>query len=324
MEIGLYGTEIGLCGMEEKMDIDSQADQNHFLYRYINRANGKRQRLNKIFNELSRLPDGQKHKLSQQRLSAILSCNRATIQRDLAPFVDSGMIKSSRGYVATKSFFVFMDWMAKESGEENSKAWQDGEMGVAENALSACRPGNKAMSTCGRIYAFTGTHGTGKTTAVYELAAWLKRTRPGQEVGIVSEVARLCPYPICGRAAGARVDDAAQRWIFAAQVRAELDALANYHWVVSDRTVCDCIAYTRAGGLESLARAMMMMAAGHVRVYQEVYMLRCADIGPAADDGVRSTDEAFRQRVEDELITIYHQIGVAVSGQPQKEKTVFN
>lgn len=163
------------------------------------------------------------------------------------------------------------------------------------------------------IHAYTGTHGTGKTTAVYALAARLKREHPGSEVGIVCETARWCPYPVLGRES-AWVRDTSQRWIFAAQQRAELDASARYDIVVCDRTICDCIAYTKAGGLEHLARSMMDLAQHHVGIYDHVYLRRMDPARSAADDGFRSRDEGLRGKVEACLIEIYHRLGVEVRG----------
>jgi len=162
------------------------------------------------------------------------------------------------------------------------------------------------------IVAYSGTHGTGKTTAVYTRAALLKREFPQAEVGIVCETARLCPYPVVGRD-NPRPVTAAQRWIFAAQQQAELSAAARYDIVVCDRTIVDCIAYTLAGGLEHLARSMMDLAQHHVDDYHEVRLCRM-EARLAADDGFRSLDESFRKRVEECLVEIYHRLGVRVEG----------
>jgi predicted ATPase len=163
------------------------------------------------------------------------------------------------------------------------------------------------------IVAYTGTHGTGKTTAVYTRAAMFKREYPDSEVGIVCETARLCPYPVLGQGSE-WVRDVSQRWIFAAQQQAELSAAARYDIVVCDRTVCDCIAYTLAGGLEHLARSMMDLAQHHVDSYDHVYLRRMLPETPAADDGFRSRDETMRARVEECLIEIYHRLGVRLEG----------
>ena len=162
-----------------------------------------------------------------------------------------------------------------------------------------------------RIVAFSGTHGTGKTTATYTRAALLKRRHPHAQVGIICEVASRCPLPIVSRGR-TEVDADAQRWIFAAQMAEDIASAARYDLVVADRTIVDCIAYTRAGGLEGLARSMMSMAARHIRIYRQVIFRRAADYDYCTDDGLRSLDKDFRLRVEREMIEIYHALGVAL------------
>lgn len=49
----------------------------------------------------------------------------------------------------------------------------------------------------GRIIAFTGTNGTGKTTPAYREATRLCIAQPGKRIGIILETAAAkCPYPI--------------------------------------------------------------------------------------------------------------------------------
>ena len=95
--------------------------------------------------------------------------------------------------------------------------------------------------------AFVGTHGVGKTTLSYELAAELKRRDKG--VDLVKEVARRCPLPINE---GTTVE--AQRWILHAQIAEEIAVGAQAEVVVCDRAVLDNYAYlvARAGRQEAL------------------------------------------------------------------------
>lgn len=171
------------------------------------------------------------------------------------------------------------------------------------------------MSICrsfeNKVVAFTGAHGTGKTTAVYQMAHRLKMENPGKEVGVVMETARRCPLGFLsdGRQI---IDEASQRWIFAAQILAELEAAQRYDLVVSDRTVCDCIAYTILGGHHMAAMGMMGLARAHMRVYREVRLLRIADHDRLVSDGVRNTDRLMRERMEDHLMDIYRELAVPV------------
>jgi thymidylate kinase len=159
------------------------------------------------------------------------------------------------------------------------------------------------------LIAFSGTHSTGKTTAVLHLADELMRAYPATSVGIIHETARCCPYPVVGRRTSCPLA-VSQRWIFAAQIRAELDALARYDLVVCDRTICDCIAYTLTGGLDALARAMLSMAAEHVGIYRKIYIMLADPTRPAQDDGFRNLDERFRLQVQDHLVAVYHRLGI--------------
>ena len=68
--------------------------------------------------------------------------------------------------------------------------------------------------------ALIGSHGVGKTTLCFELAARLKRRNV--DVEIVREVARRCPLPI-----NQETTIAAQEWIAHSQVTAEIEAAAN-------------------------------------------------------------------------------------------------
>lgn len=44
--------------------------------------------------------------------------------------------------------------------------------------------------------AISGTHGTGKTFSMFELARDYKLKYPNKEVTVVTEIARKCPLPI--------------------------------------------------------------------------------------------------------------------------------
>src|SRR6478672_6678337 len=95
--------------------------------------------------------------------------------------------------------------------------------------------------------AFVGTHGVGKTTLCYDLAAQLKRLDLGVE--IVKEVARRCPLSI-----NENTTLDAQAWILHTQIAEELEAAALYEAVICDRSVLDNYAYlvARQGRREDL------------------------------------------------------------------------
>ena len=94
--------------------------------------------------------------------------------------------------------------------------------------------------------AMIGSHGVGKTTLCFELAAALKRRNA--DVEMVREVARRCPLPI-----NQETTVAAQEWILHTQIAWEIDAAGNSEVVLCDRSVLDnyCYLVHAAGSLRA-------------------------------------------------------------------------
>ncbi len=142
--------------------------------------------------------------------------------------------------------------------------------------------------------AFIGTHGVGKTTLCYDLAAALKKR--GLGVDIVKEVARLSPLPI-----NRQTSLEAQMWILTSQIAEEIRSAAGHEVVVCDRSVLDNYAYlmlatSRQRWLEPLINRWM-------KSYDLLFKVPIA--GSPAADGVRDTDEFFMRSIDtlvDELL----------------------
>ncbi len=143
-------------------------------------------------------------------------------------------------------------------------------------------------STC--KIAFIGSHGVGKTTLCYGLAARLKTRDVAVEV--VHEVARRCPLPI-----NEETSVAAQSWILHAQIAEELVALARYPTVICDRSILDNYVYLllAAGRQEPLEPLVQAWTAGYD------LLVHVPVIEQPSPDGIRSADPAFQLAVEDRL-----------------------
>ena len=135
--------------------------------------------------------------------------------------------------------------------------------------------------------AFIGTHGVGKTTLCYDLAAALKRQ--GLHVDMVKEVARLSPLPI-----NRQTSLDAQTWILMTQVAEEIRSAAHHQVVVCDRSALDNYAY-------------MVLACGRQPVFERlaVHWMKTYDLlfkvpiaGPPSPDGIRDTDEFFMRAID--------------------------
>ncbi len=145
--------------------------------------------------------------------------------------------------------------------------------------------------------AFVGSHGVGKTTLCFELAAHLKRLDVGVE--LVKEVARRCPLPI-----NEETTLDAQAWILHTQVAEEIAASAQYEAVVCDRSVLDNYAYLvvrtgRQPGLDALVGEW-------IRGYDALFKVPVTSA--PAFDGTRAVSRAFQLEVDatiDRLVELF-------------------
>ncbi len=138
--------------------------------------------------------------------------------------------------------------------------------------------------------ALIGTHGIGKTTLCFELAARLKRR--SADVELVREVARRCPLPINESTSGA-----AQAWILHTQIGEEIAAAAHHEVVIADRSVLDNYCY-------------MVHAAAGSRMWDRFIdeWLPTYDLlvfvplwSRPTYDGVRAADPRFQEEIHDLL-----------------------
>jgi GTPase SAR1 family protein len=135
--------------------------------------------------------------------------------------------------------------------------------------------------------AFIGSHGVGKTTLCYDLAARLKRQ--DRSVDLVKEVARRCPLPI-----NRDTTLSAQAWILHTQIADEIAAAAQNDVVICDRSVLDNYAYlvNQAGRLpayDALVRAW-------VASYDALFKVPVVD--PPTFDGQRDVSQTFQRDID--------------------------
>jgi nicotinamide riboside kinase len=138
--------------------------------------------------------------------------------------------------------------------------------------------------------AFVGSHGVGKTTLCYGLAARLKARDVVLEV--VHEVARRCPLPI-----NEQTGVASESWILHSQIAEEVIAAYRHPVVICDRSALDNYVYLLLArgpqeGLDALVDHWM-------RTYDLLVHVPVVD-EPRAD-GFRTTDPAFQHAVDERL-----------------------
>lgn len=147
--------------------------------------------------------------------------------------------------------------------------------------------------------AFVGSHGTGKSTAVFEKATELKIQYPSKDIGIFVENARKSPFPI-----NKNTSVLSQLWIFTNQIQEEIVLGQQHDILVCDRSIFDAIAYTFWIN-EELASAMVELGKYYAYTYDKVYFKTIKNNDYLVYDGIReSSDIEYRQYIEDKLVEI--------------------
>jgi nicotinamide riboside kinase len=146
--------------------------------------------------------------------------------------------------------------------------------------------------------ALIGSHGVGKTTLCYEVAARLKRQ--DRAVELVTEVARRCPLPI-----NRDTTFQAQAWILHTQVAAELAAAADGEIVICDRSVLDNYAYlVHQAGRQPAYDALIQDWIGSYDA-----LLKVPIIDPPSFDGRRDVSQEFQLAVDQTIDGLVEDFG---------------
>jgi nicotinamide riboside kinase len=137
--------------------------------------------------------------------------------------------------------------------------------------------------------AFIGSHGIRKTSALLAFAAEVQRA--GRSVELGREVVRDNPLGINEGATGE-----AQLWVLVSQIRQELELARKADILATDRGVMDNYAYylRSCGGRDRFDAEPLVR--NWSRTYDLVVRL-LPDVALQAD-GIRSTNDAFRDEVE--------------------------
>jgi nicotinamide riboside kinase len=134
--------------------------------------------------------------------------------------------------------------------------------------------------------AFIGSHGVGKTTLCFELAALLKKR--DRNVEMVREVARFCPLPI-----NRETTIPAQSWILHTEIAEELVAAHKAEIVICDRSVLDNFCYLLHAGK---APALEPLVRWWATTYE--LLIKVPIVADPMFDGLRDIDVAFQRAID--------------------------
>lgn len=148
-----------------------------------------------------------------------------------------------------------------------------------------------------KLIAFSGTHGTGKSSCAYELATKMKHR--GYSVVVCDELARECPLTI-NQGAGSLT----QYWIIGAQMKREIKLMTKYDYVISDRTVFDTVAYGTYLGVISPSWGEAL--SDYVKTsYESIFVLDPFEFDYHISDGIRDMDIDFRFNIHQCIVDLY-------------------
>lgn len=135
--------------------------------------------------------------------------------------------------------------------------------------------------------AFIGSHGVGKTTLCFDLAARMKRRNA--DVELVREVARRCPLPI-----NEQTTLASQEWILHTQIAEEIAATATSEVVICDRSALDNYCYmVHAAGS---SRRWEVFLDSWISTYD--VLVHVPTMERPSFDGVRAIDPRFQEQIQ--------------------------
>ncbi len=152
------------------------------------------------------------------------------------------------------------------------------------------------------IIAFSGTHGVGKSTLAYNVAAKLKKNNAN--VVVVDELARECNLPI-NKNAGINT----QYWIISSQIQRELSIKDKYDYIISDRSPMDAVCYGLILG--KFNRECVTFISEYIKTnYKLIFVPNPITFNYHIDDGIRDMDTGFRTQINDKIIDIYTELGI--------------
>lgn len=152
--------------------------------------------------------------------------------------------------------------------------------------------------------AFTGSHGTGKTTSLYKLLYETKINNPNNSVHGIYEIAATSPFKI-----NLESTESSQLYIFSKQLEAEIFYTNKFDIVICDRTIMDCIAYSEYFGFKEFVNSIMPFCEHYIKTYDEIYFKKCENNNYCHNDKIRIGDnDSYRIGVENCLLNLYEKM----------------
>jgi hypothetical protein len=144
-----------------------------------------------------------------------------------------------------------------------------------------------------------------KSTSVFKLAFEQKKLYTAKRVKVIMEIASESPLPI-----NMKCTKESQLWIFSKQISTDIEAIAKYDIVISDRTCVDSIGYTMLAGFKNTANGMIELARDHIKIYDKIIFKTIENNPYHFSDGIRDDNIKFRNDAQKYILEAYEILGI--------------
>ena len=161
-----------------------------------------------------------------------------------------------------------------------------------------------------RIITWSGTHGSGKTVAMYRQAADMMCAYPSLRIDTITGVARAA------KRQGFKINQGstgeAQLWIFTTLISNILEKSRDTDIVLCDRSIYDVIAYPVIGAKDYSTADWMLDFAKKKKIYEQVIFHPAEQNEYCHGDGLRDTDLGFRYEIDRWLRKFYAEYDISI------------
>lgn len=154
-------------------------------------------------------------------------------------------------------------------------------------------------------YAFSGSHGVGKTTSAFKMAYDCKIKYFDKTVNVITDVPKGNPYWISNNKKPSKLG---QLWGFNEQLELERISEKEYDITVSDRTIVDYIGYSIYSNFDLIASSQFDIAREYIKTYDEIYYISIKN--NIIDDGIRNVDKDFQKDYDKILRELFNMLNV--------------
>lgn len=153
--------------------------------------------------------------------------------------------------------------------------------------------------------AYTGTHGTGKSTSAFRLSYEYKLLFPNSKILTFTDLQSENPFKI-----NTESDENSQLWIFSKMIQKETTLSNVSDVLITDRSIVDVCAYTLYYEFMDLYDSFISFAKYYIKTYDKIIFKSEKNNNYAFDNnGLRDfVNYKFRSNIDEIMLCIYERL----------------